>query len=249
MVHKENEPSEEGEAFLSHTRASEDASTSVPEMRSPRRRGAMWYLRILLDAAMAVTIVFLLSSHSTLTRETIRKTPVPRLPRKIYKFFSDPQYTRKDMFLNETTTLQTLHSWLPLSTKSRGYVVINDPQKYNLPEPYQIQVDRRKEGPGYMMSSFHQLHCLSYLAEHFQQGYGGIALDEEVAHHSAHCFNYLRQGIMCAADTTLEGKTEEGPGEGSEHECTDYDALLEWANEHAAMDWANSPIPQEGGIL
>jgi hypothetical protein len=96
-----------------------------------------------------------------------------------------------------------------------------------------------------MMSVFHQLHCLSYLAEHFQQGYGGAELDGEVAHHSAHCFNYLRQGIMCAADTTLEGKTEAGPGEGSEHECVDYDALLDWANKHAAFRWREGLLPGE----
>jgi hypothetical protein len=96
-----------------------------------------------------------------------------------------------------------------------------------------------------MMSVFHQLHCLSYLAEHFQQGYGGTKLIDEVAHHSAHCFNYLRQGIMCTADTTLEGKTDDGPGEGSEHVCTDYDALLEWANDHAAYKWREGLLPGE----
>jgi hypothetical protein len=29
---------------------------------------------------------------------------------------------------------------------------------------------------------------------------------------------FMLWGIMCSADTTLEGKTEAGPGEGSEHE-------------------------------
>ena len=93
------------------------------------------------------------------------------------------------------------------------------------------------------MSVFHQLHCLSYLAEHFQQGYGGVGLTKEVAHHSAHCFNYIRQGITCNADTTLEGKTGAGPGEGSEHECVDYEKLLDWANTHGGMKWRNALMP------
>ena len=97
-----------------------------------------------------------------------------------------------------------------------------------------------------MMSVFHQLHCLSYLAAHFQQGYGGVKLEDEIAHHSAHCFNYLRQGIMCSADTTLEGKTDAGPGEGSEHVCADYDALLEWANKNSAQKWRNALLPDIG---
>src|SRR6187402_134520 len=76
----EREPSEEGEAFLPQTRASEDASTTVPDLQNSRKRGVMWYLRILLEVTMTVTIVFLLSSKSqtTLTRETIRRSPIPR---------------------------------------------------------------------------------------------------------------------------------------------------------------------------
>jgi hypothetical protein len=184
------------------------------------------------------------------------------VPKKIYKFHNDPLYAKEDMFFNESSTLHTLHSWIPLSSgktvtfndttdvyyhlASRGYVVLNeDPSSYDLPEPYIISIDRVHEGPGYMMSMFHQLHCLSYLASHFQQGYGGVPLKEEVAHHSAHCLNYLRQGIMCAADTTLEGKTGDGPGEGSEHECTDYEAILQWANSHAAYKWREGLLPGE----
>lgn len=118
-------------------------------------------------------------------------------------------------------------------------------EKYDLPTPYEVALNHQADGPGFMMSVFHQLHCLSYLAEHFQQGYGGVELEEKVAHHSAHCFEYLRQGLMCNADTTLEGKTGAGPGEGSEHECVDYDALLAWANEHAAYRWRNGLLPGE----
>jgi hypothetical protein len=165
------------------------------------------------------------------------------VPRKIYTFHNDPQYTREDMFLNESSTLHTLHNWIPLSSESRGYVVIPDRNPYDLPEPSNIAVDRHNDGPGFMMSVFHSLHCLSYLAEHYQQGYGGVELTEEVAHHSAHCFNYIRQSLMCNADVTLEGKTDAGPGEGSEHECVDYDALLKWANDHAGFRWRNSLLP------
>lgn len=83
----------------------------------------------------------------------------------------------------------------------------------------------------------------SYLVRHFQQGYSGTNLTQEVAHHSAHCFDYIRQALMCAGDTTLEGKTEAGPGWGSVHECVDYDALLDWANENSAEKWRNELMP------
>lgn len=72
-------------------------------------------------------------------------------------------------------------------------------------------------------------------------------MTQEVAHHSAHCFDYLRQSIMCNADTSLEGKTEAGPGWGSRHECTDYEALLEWANEKTVDKWKTN-MPDEATL-
>lgn len=131
---------------------------------------------------------------------------------------------------------------------ARGYISLPDHASYDLPTPYTVAIDRHTDGPGYMMTVFHQLHCLSYLVEHFQQGYGGVELSEEVAHHSVHCFSYLRQGLMCNADTTLEGKTEQGPGQGSEHECVDYDAVLEWANENSALKWRNGLMPEDSTL-
>jgi hypothetical protein len=73
----------------------------------------------------------------------------------------------------------------------------------------------------------------------------GGELEQEVAHHSAHCFDYIRQSIMCNADTSLEGKTEAGPGWGSTHECKDYDAVLAWANDHTVYKWRNNLLPDE----
>lgn len=52
--------------------------------------------------------------------------------------------------------------------------------------------------------------------------------------HLNHCWDYLRQNIMCAADVTLEWhrwneKVETGWG--YEHQCKDWDALTEWVLE------------------
>jgi len=82
---------------------------------------------------------------------------------------------------------------------------------------------------------------------HFQAGFNGTELTEEVAHHSAHCFDYLRQSLMCNADTSFEGKTEAGPGWGSKHECTDYEALLKWANEKTVVRWKQN-MPGEATL-
>ena len=57
--------------------------------------------------------------------------------------------------------------------------------------------------------------------------------------HLAHCFDYLRQGIMCAADSTLEGnnstpETGDITPWGSTHVCNNFDAVREWAEENRA---------------
>jgi hypothetical protein len=79
--------------------------------------------------------------------------------------------------------------------------------------------------------------------QHFQTAFDGTNLTPEVAHHSAHCFDYIRQSILCAADISLEGKTDAGPGWGSKHLCTDLDALLAWANTHDVFKYRkNMPL-------
>lgn len=66
-------------------------------------------------------------------------------------------------------------------------------------------------------------------------------LDEVNAGHLAHCWDYLRQAIMCAGDTTLEwlhappdniGST----GWGYQHTCKDYGALFTYAERYRSTD-------------
>lgn len=56
--------------------------------------------------------------------------------------------------------------------------------------------------------------------------------------HYAHCFDYLRQGIQCSADTSFEfvsKNTGLSVVDGLEypHECTNWDVLLHYAENHA----------------
>ncbi|KAI1822492.1 hypothetical protein F4861DRAFT_514120 [Xylaria intraflava] len=235
---------DEQKAFL-EAAAPDDAVWSREGPRRRKGRGAMWYFRLMVEIAMVVAIA-LLSTQVLRDRERVEemRSPVPRFPRKTYTFRPDPTFVRDDMLFSEQGTMEALHNWLPLSSEARGYVQIPDHETYDiLEEPYTVPLDRVKDGPAYMMSVFHQLHCLSYVVDHYRQGYAGANLTDEVAHHSAHCFDYLRQSIMCAGDTNLEGKTADGPGWGSRHVCVDYDALLSWANERATMKWRTGLLP------
>ena len=67
------------------------------------------------------------------------------------------------------------------------------------------------------------------------------AFDNGVDRHShvAHCFEYLRQALMCCADPSLEPfEPPEGgfPGMGFERQCRDYDGLKAWAEEWRTME-------------
>ncbi|KAI0399175.1 hypothetical protein F4802DRAFT_590783 [Xylaria palmicola] len=230
---------EEGEAFL----ASPSSTNDVVWSRG--QKGHEWkrHLRLALEVGMAILII-LLSAYIIRERVEAKSSPVPKFPRKTYRFMPDPKFVRDDMLFTQEDTLSTLHNWLPLSTDARGYVQVPDYASYDiLGKPYTVAIDRQNEGPAYMMSVFHQLHCLSYIVDNYQRGYAGTNLTEEIAHHSAHCFDYLRQSIMCAADTNLEGETDAGPGWGSVHQCADYDAVLAWGNEHGAMKWRTALLP------
>jgi hypothetical protein len=70
--------------------------------------------------------------------------------------------------------------------------------------------------------------------------------EEEQKHHSSehvgHCFDYLRQAIMCAGDLTVEWAREEEvgierftvDGWGVEHVCQDWSQAFDWVRANRA---------------
>ncbi|KAK6860974.1 hypothetical protein PG995_004610 [Apiospora arundinis] len=55
--------------------------------------------------------------------------------------------------------------------------------------------------------------------------------------HYAHCFDYLRQGIQCSGDVSLEFVNKNNgiavvDGLDYPHECTNWDSLFAYAEEH-----------------
>lgn len=59
--------------------------------------------------------------------------------------------------------------------------------------------------------------------------------------HLPHCFEYLRQTIMCCGDTALEGQQTTFPkgfvgsdGWDAKHVCKDYDAIYRHLEENRA---------------
>jgi hypothetical protein len=112
-----------------------------------------------------------------------------------------------------------------------GYVQINNTQDYNnLPTPLEFYPDST-----FTTSVTHQLHCLHAIVE-VMAAYTSNQLDklpEEGPWHLSHCFDYLRQSIMCCGDVALEGQQTTFPpgfkgsdGWDAKHLCRDYDQVL-----------------------
>jgi hypothetical protein len=113
------------------------------------------------------------------------------VPMKRVVFLPNETLLNDQMFESEEKTLHTLHQWLPLSAgkiayydhkptmigltpeiEGRGYIPVADWKKYDLANPYDISVTRHENGPGYMMSVFHQLHCLVSIIDSSSIRYG-----------------------------------------------------------------------------
>ena len=120
------------------------------------------------------------------------------------------------------------------------------------------------------VSVFHQLHCLvgfsitpligtllysseaNLLQDELRIGYYATkapnhkAVNSDNKHHHStahmkHCFDYLRQALICAASMTLEplrplqnGKIPGVDGWGVEHICADWDEVRTWTEERRA---------------
>jgi hypothetical protein len=75
---------------------------------------------------------------------------------------------------------------------------------------------------------------------------GGNPHGKTVGGHVRHCFDYLRQSLMCHADPTMEAfleddgvtpRTKGSSGWGVRHTCNDFGGLVDWIEEHDATGY------------
>ncbi|QDS71425.1 hypothetical protein FKW77_003424 [Venturia effusa] len=104
-----------------------------------------------------------------------------------------------------------------------------------------ITDDPIRSGPIFEASWTHALHCLYYSKDNYHQlltngtfGFGGERNDD----HAAHCFEYLRNQILCMADMTLEGSESilDATGKGQAHMCRDREEAIAWIEERRVDD-------------
>ncbi|OOO05259.1 Protein of unknown function DUF3328 [Aspergillus oryzae] len=211
----------------------EEEKDTLLEARSYSRRDrkrscskAVWFLIALLS----LSNIGLLGGLIHYFRKTHHKEKdVPWLPPKTAP-------TRK-LFVFQTLYGEPLNpeaekAWDELMPIGRGFVNINNDTAL----PDQPGLDQSLPQQRAMISVFHQLHCIYMTREGYYAAREGN-LDQVYAAHLMHCWDYLRQAIMCHADTTLEWipappNDKGSTGWGVEHTCGDFDAIARWAEDN-----------------
>lgn len=87
----------------------------------------------------------------------------------------------------------------------------------------------------YAVSMYHQLHCLNFMRYDLTQSKKGVKATKAVLGHANHCYNYIRQAILCSGDSTLEPRITEqlvcdnpAPASSSLHVCKDWARIRDY---------------------
>ncbi|KAI1354406.1 hypothetical protein F5Y01DRAFT_274021 [Xylaria sp. FL0043] len=161
----------------------------------------------------------------------------PKLSSKITTFVRDESYAPNntaDFFSDEV-----LGKWNELMPVGMGFVWVNDTEKYHdLPTPIMWP-----EKTVFTTSATHQLHCLFAIVQTYSGLTSGHEIPDDHHWHMIHCFDYMRQAIMCSADMALEGLETTFPdhnggsdGWDSKHVCRDWSQVKSYLESVRAYD-------------
>jgi len=127
--------------------------------------------------------------------------------------------------------------WGALLPAGRGFIEV--PAEIPLPNGETII-----EKQYYCISMFHQLHCIASLKVAFEAMSDGMHdMHDHPIEHLGHCFDYLRQAVMCAGDMTLEPaeelktlKVKVVDGWNVEHRCRNWKMMYDFAENHRYLN-------------
>ncbi|KJX99737.1 hypothetical protein TI39_contig352g00040 [Zymoseptoria brevis] len=161
-----------------------------------------------------------------------------------------PSNFTPDELLGLPALLESNKAWDALIGPSKGYIEIAHPEQYGLPPGVRHPTDPDKSVYGLAMT--HQLHCLIRIRKIYYDFVDGRLTAEsfhasppleltgilELNHgslHLNHCFDYLQEGIRCAAHMDVQ-YPDMANGVGiltGERMCKDWTHVYGILNEHA----------------
>ncbi|RFU32353.1 hypothetical protein B7463_g3991, partial [Scytalidium lignicola] len=231
----------------------------VRTKRSRKVCSAILSIRYVLDTVLLILIlVFLVTTRSHNRPDQLETSGditgfAPIVRRQIKSFAHDSSFTPDDPA--DWFTNRVKQNWLNLVPKGLGYVRIDKPEEYdNLPEPLP-----EYDSTVFTTSVTHQLHCLYKLQEVFSSFMLNRTETQEFKEtvwHSGHCFEYLRQSILCCGDTALEGKQTSFPdknlpgsdGWDAKHICRNYDQIRNHLERNRMWKLNSLPVAVTGRL-
>ncbi|KAF9692899.1 hypothetical protein EKO04_009006 [Ascochyta lentis] len=199
----------------------------------------------LLSLILAAEISILHKQPATLSIGSEINGIVPNFGTYHKKFTPDDRYNSDHK--TQTSLNETKQNWLTLIPKGGGFIHVPNPTSHTLPPAMHFPSLPQKSI--YSIAAIHQLHCLYRLTAFtdslvLQMRAGNLTLDEAGLVHNNHCIDYLRNAVVCAADTTLEGQAvarggREVPGTdgmGGVHVCRDWEGVVGWAEGRRLYD-------------
>ncbi|KAI0974841.1 hypothetical protein F4678DRAFT_352716 [Xylaria arbuscula] len=204
--------STEVESLMGDKKQWHDVELNSPVRPTKRNRfyATLKSARWIIDTALLLVIV------AFLVRDQSRKPAVlqdpniwqfgqdftgvgSKLSSKITTFVRDESYAPNNTA--EFFSDEVLGRWNKLMPVGMGFVWVNDTEKYHdLPTPIMWP-----EKTVFTTSATHQLHCLFAIVQTYSGLTSGHEIPDDHHWHMIHCFDYMRQAIMCSADMALEG--------------------------------------------
>ncbi|KAF2834033.1 hypothetical protein CC86DRAFT_400598 [Ophiobolus disseminans] len=173
----------------------DDEETSEPEREIPRRD--MWFWAALIMVMLALSIVNAAVGYFYGTRAA------HRFDRKKQEEGGSSQYGLLEPAGNWSTHMiwNTTFSHLPKSHVQNAWERLYPLGQGHIEHPI-LCPDGTKT-----LAVYHQLHCLQaidlYYSKQLHTNFNS-SRERTFNAHIHHCFDYLRQAIICAADTNLE---------------------------------------------
>ncbi|KAI1081558.1 hypothetical protein F5B20DRAFT_579420 [Whalleya microplaca] len=193
---------------------------------------------ISIVATVIVLDILLISpSTSNIGPYLLPSSSIPPLGNVVRTFEGQSIYYSQDFNTSR-------EAWMSLFPPGMGYVSMDRIKNVgDIPRLFQ---DMTTDGSGrFCVAAFHQLHCLFLIYEDFHRAMSGELSHTDTqslqSSHSLHCFDYLRESLMCTADNNLEpflpGTKGNGvDGFGSAHQCRDFQELFRWSEKFRYTD-------------
>ncbi|KAE9966554.1 hypothetical protein EG328_008819 [Venturia inaequalis] len=154
---------------------------------------------------------------------------IPSFPLEARLFWNDSDYGPRNHHIQDVNVTDLMKQWKSLMPEGNGWTNTNTSENAT------------------QVSVFHQMECLIIILEDFLDTYKGLSVSRSSRRANSeiglrktyNCFNYLRQSLMCFADTALEGldpyaeaenRTSGTLGIGSTHVCRNYQMLKSFAD-------------------